>query len=65
MSETGSRYWDSDRISGIPQRFLTSVLYAQMNQILNKACMNVKLERETLSILMTKRVVAHDGISLI
>jgi hypothetical protein len=55
MSETASKYWDSDRISGTPQRFLTSVLYAQIKQILNKAYVNIESERETLSILMTKR----------
>lgn len=55
MGETGSKYWDSDRISGTPQRFLTSVLYAQMKHILNKARMKIKSERETLSIMMTKR----------
>jgi hypothetical protein len=55
MSETGSKYWDSDRISGTPQRFLSSVLYAQIKQILNEAYVNIESERETLSILTSKR----------
>lgn len=55
MEETGSKYWDSDRISGTPQRFLTSVLYVQMKHILNEIYAGVASTRKTLNALTTER----------
>jgi predicted Ser/Thr protein kinase len=55
INETSSKYWDTDRITGIPQRFLMSVISAQLKRIQHETIVSMEMRRTEMDELTKQR----------
>ena len=55
INQTSSKYWDTDRITGIPQRFLKSVITAQLKRIQHETNFSMKIRKTEIDELTKQR----------